>query len=177
MTRNLFIAVTLLSLLNASVYAKPDAAYAARANTKADAPINMETPQKESKSALPLLTVYKSESCGCCQLWVEHMQKAGFSATVVNTTELSAIKAKFSVPKDLHSCHTASVGGYFVEGHVPASDVLRLLAEKPNVAGIGVAGMPMGSPGMEVPSGDTQPYKVTQVNKDGRQSIFSSHAK
>lgn len=128
-------------------------------------------------SVLPEMTVYKSPTCGCCKLWVDHMQKSGFKVSVIETDDLNPIKRKLGVPAGLGSCHTAKVGDYFVEGHVPASDVIRLLKEKPKALGIAVPGMPMGSPGMEVPSGETQPYTVTQVNKDGSLSIFSSHSK
>jgi hypothetical protein len=128
-----------------------------------------------NNSALPEMTVYKSPTCGCCTSWVEHMQKSEFKVSVVETDELNAIKNKLGVPTELTSCHTAKVGNYFIEGHVPAEDVKRLLTEKPDVLGIGVPGMPLGSPGMEVPSGETQPYTVTMVNKDGSLSIFSSH--
>ena len=126
-------------------------------------------------SSLPVMTVYKSPTCGCCKLWVDHMEKSGFKVSVIETEDLNPIKLKLGVPAGLGSCHTAKVGDYFVEGHVPASDVKRLLKEKPDVLGISVPGMPMGSPGMEVPSGETQAYTVTQVNKDGSLSIFSSH--
>ena len=128
-------------------------------------------------SSLPVMTVYKSPTCGCCKLWVEHMQKSGFKVSVIETEDLNPIKLKLGVPAGLGSCHTAKVGDYFVEGHVPASDVKRLLKQKPDALGISVPGMPIGSPGMEVPSGETQPYTVTQVNKDGSLSIFSSHSK
>ena len=128
-------------------------------------------------SSLPLMTVYKSPTCGCCKLWVEHMEKSGFKVSVVETEDLNPIKLELGVPAGLGSCHTAKVGNYFVEGHVPASDVKRLLKQKPDALGISVPGMPMGSPGMEVPSGETQAYTVTQVNKDGSLSIFSSHQK
>lgn len=127
------------------------------------------------QGALPLMTVYKSPNCGCCKLWVDHMQKSGFKVSVIDTEDLNPIKLKLGVPASLGSCHTAKVGDYFVEGHVPASDVKRLLAQKPDALGISVPGMPMGSPGMEVPTGETQPYSVTLVKKDGSESIFSSH--
>ena len=128
-------------------------------------------------SVLPKMTVYKSPTCGCCTSWVEHMQKSGFNVSVVETDDLNSIKNKLGVPTELASCHTAKVGNYFVEGHVPADDVKRLIQENSNARGIGVPGMPLGSPGMEVPSGDVQPYTVTQVSKDGSLSIFSSHSK
>jgi hypothetical protein len=124
---------------------------------------------------LPVMTVYKSPTCGCCKLWVEQMETSGFKVSVIETEDLNPIKLKLGVPKNLGSCHTAKVGDYFVEGHVPASDIKRLLKEKPDALGISVPGMPIGSPGMEVPSGETQPYTVTMVNKDGSLSIFSSH--
>lgn len=124
---------------------------------------------------LPEMTVYKSATCGCCSSWVEHIEKSGFKVSVVDTDDMNSIKFKLGVPTELASCHTAKVGNYFIEGHVPASDIIRLISEKSEALGIGVPGMPLGSPGMEVPSGETQPYTVTQVNKDGSLSIFSSH--
>lgn len=129
------------------------------------------------QAALPLMTVYKSPNCGCCKLWVDHVQNSGFKVSVIDTEDLNPIKLKLGVPASLGSCHTATVGGYFVEGHVPASDVKRLLKEKPDALGIAVGGMPIGSPGMEVPTGETQPYSVTLVDTDGSESIFSSHTK
>jgi len=129
------------------------------------------------EAALPLMTVYKSPNCGCCKLWVDHVQKSGFKVSVIDTEDLNPIKLKLGVPAGLGSCHTAKVGDYFVEGHAPASDVKPLVKEKPDALGISVPGMPLGSPGMEVPTGETQPYTVTQVNKDGSLSIFSSHSK
>lgn len=126
-------------------------------------------------AALPTLVVHKSAYCGCCKLWVEHMKKAGFKVEVVETEQLDAVKDRAGVPDDQRSCHTAEVGGYFVEGHVPAEDVKRLLKEKPKARGIAVAGMPMGSPGMEVPDGSKSPYKVMLVAADGKTQVFASH--
>ena len=126
-------------------------------------------------AALPTLVVHKSAYCGCCKLWVEHMKKAGFKVEVVETEQLDAVKDRAGVPDDQRSCHTAEVGGYFVEGHVPAEDVKRLLKEKPKAKGIAVAGMPMGSPGMEVPDGSKSPYDVMLVGADGKTKVFASH--
>ena len=126
-------------------------------------------------AALPTLVVHKSAYCGCCKLWVEHMKQAGFKVEIVETEQLDAIKDRAGVPVDQRSCHTAEVGGYFVEGHVPAEDVKRLLKEKPKARGIAVAGMPMGSPGMEVPDGSKSPYKVMLVGADGKTQVFASH--
>ena len=125
-------------------------------------------------AALPTLVVHKSAYCGCCKLWVEHMKQAGFKVEIVETEQLDAIKDRAGVPVDQRSCHTAEVGGYFIEGHVPAQDVKRLLKEKPKAKGIAVAGMPMGSPGMEMPDGSKSPYKVMLVGANGT-TVFASH--
>lgn len=123
----------------------------------------------------PRVIVHKSESCGCCKLWVEHLEKAGFSVQVINEDNLNPIKERVGVPYGKGSCHTAEVGGYFVEGHVPASDIQRLLREKPSAKGLTVPGMPLGSPGMEVPTGQTDRYEVLLVAKDGSTSTYSKH--
>ena len=126
-------------------------------------------------SALPLVVVNKSLTCGCCELWVEHMQDAGFPVRVVNTENLNPIKERVGVPYGKASCHTAEVDGYFVEGHVPAEDIKRLLAERPEGKGLVLPGMPAGSPGMERPDGRVQPYAVELVNRDGTTSPFAQH--
>ncbi len=120
------------------------------------------------------MTVYKSPACGCCAKWVEHVEKHGFAVTTVPTVDMMAVKKKAGVPDDLVSCHTTIVSGYVVEGHVPAADIKRLLAQKPRAKGIAVAGMPMGSPGME--HGDhRQPYATMLIGKDGKTSVFARH--
>ena len=122
----------------------------------------------------PLLEVHKSPTCGCCSAWVEHMKGAGFPVKVVETDDLGAIKSEVGVPYGLGSCHTARVGGYFIEGHVPAEDVKRLLFEKPAARGLTVPGMPIGSPGME--QGDRrEPYDVLLVAKDGSTTVYAHH--
>lgn len=125
--------------------------------------------------ALPLMTVNKHPSCGCCGVWIEHMQAAGFKVEVNDIEDLGPIKQAAGVPYAMGSCHTAQVGDYFIEGHIPASDVLRLLAERPDAKGLAVPGMPMGSPGMEHPDGIVQPYAVSLVRKDGSTEVFSQH--
>src|SRR5262245_26187233 len=95
------------------------------------------------------ITVHKDPNCGCCSGWVRHLQQAGFAVKAIDTAELDAIKTRLGVPADLAACHTAQVAGYVVEGHVPALAIERLLAEKPDAAGLAVPGMPIGSPGME----------------------------
>lgn len=96
-----------------------------------------------------LAVVHKGPRCGCCDLWVRHLQKNGFATKVIETTNIDAVNARLGIPDDLVSCHTAEIGGYVVEGHVPASAINRLLSEKPQVTGIAVPGMPTESPGME----------------------------
>ena len=123
----------------------------------------------------PAVQVYKDPTCGCCSLWVEHLRKAGFTATVTDVGDMTAIKTKYGVPVQARSCHTALLGGYVVEGHVPSADVQRLLKERPAIVGIGVAGMPIGSPGMEVAGMKPQPYDVLAFNKAGETQVFASH--
>jgi hypothetical protein len=122
----------------------------------------------------PTMTIYKSPTCGCCKKWVMHVAGAGFRTAVNDVDDLDAIKRRHGVPADLQSCHTAIVGGYVVEGHVPAADVQRLLKERPKVKGIAVGGMPAGSPGMEMP-GRSDRYEVTAFRADGSTFRFASH--
>lgn len=122
-----------------------------------------------------LVTVYKNESCGCCNAWVEHLQKAGFIVQVHNLDNLGPTKERVGIPPAMGSCHTAEVGGYFVEGHVPADDIKRLLRERPEAKGLTVPGMPVGSPGMEAPSGEVQPYDVILVSKGGSTSVYTHY--
>ena len=125
----------------------------------------------------PAVQVYKDPTCGCCALWVEHLRKAGFTATVTDVEDMTAVKTKHGVPQRARSCHTAVVGDYVVEGHVPAADVQRLLKERPPVVGIGVPGMPIGSPGMEVAGMKPQPFDVLAFDKAGQTTVFASHNK
>jgi hypothetical protein len=122
-----------------------------------------------------LIVVHKSPTCGCCHLWVEHVQSSGFKVVVRDVSDMGSIKERVGVPIAMGSCHTAEVGGYFIEGHVPAADIVRLLEERPNAKGLTVPGMPAGSPGMEVPSGEVQPYDVHLVAADGSTSVFAHH--
>lgn len=109
---------------------------------------------------LPAMKVYKSPTCGCCGLWVDHVRKAGFSVDVQETQAVWGIKQRLGVPEALASCHTAQVGPYIIEGHVPASAIKRLLREEPKGAGLAVPGMPIGSPGMEVAGREPEVYDV-----------------
>ena len=118
------------------------------------------------------ITVYKDPTCGCCNEWIKHMQKAGFTVTAENSTKMDAIKAKLGVPGVLASCHTAVVSDYIVEGHVPADLVQKMLKEKPNARGLAVPGMPMGSPGMEGPT--KEQYNVMLFDRLGKATVYAS---
>ena len=126
-------------------------------------------------AALPVVAVYKTPWCGCCKLWVDHLRKAGFTVEVHEVEDLDAEKDRMGVPADKRSCHTAQVAGYYVEGHVPAADIKRLLKEKPKAEGLVLPGMPLGSPGMEMPDGRAQPFAVELVDAKGRTTVFASH--
>jgi hypothetical protein len=120
------------------------------------------------------VVVYKRATCNCCAKWVEHLEQAGFEVEVHNESDLGARQDALGVPKSLRACHTAVVGGYLVEGHVPAPDIRRLLSEKPQARGIAVPGMPIGSPGME--QGDRRdPYVTLLFHPDGQTAVFAQH--
>ena len=122
----------------------------------------------------PAIHVVKSPSCGCCNDWVAHLRSAGFRVTVANVADVTPTARRLGVPDDLRSCHTGAVGGYAIEGHVPAADITRLLRQRPAAAGIAVPGMPMGSPGMEHGS-HRQPYQTILFTRAGRRSVFARH--
>ena len=122
---------------------------------------------------LPVVEVYKNPTCGCCDKWVKHLEQYGFQVNVVETDALKEKKASLGVPLFLDSCHTAVVGEYVIEGHVPAEDIERLLTEKPDVTGIAVPRMPIGSPGMEGPN--PQPFKVLSFSESGEFEEFCAH--
>lgn len=128
-------------------------------------------------AAKTVIQVYKSPTCGCCKAWVDHIRAAGFQAEVfdVSDADLQARKAKLGVGPKLASCHTAVVNGYVVEGHVPAADIERMLREKPAIAGLAAPGMPMGSPGMEMPGGRADSYDVVAFTKAGTTRVFAHH--
>ena len=125
----------------------------------------------------PTIEVYKSATCGCCSKWVDHLKANGFAVRTTNREDLAEFKASHRVPRSVQSCHTAIVNGYVIEGHVPASDVQRLLKERPAIVGLAVPGMPLGSPGMEVAGRKGQPFDVLALDKDGKSRVFASHGK
>lgn len=138
--------------------------------------IAAESPPSAASEKGPLIQVHKSPTCGCCKLWVEHLQQAGFNVEVFEEDDMGPIKARLGVPAGKGSCHTGEVEGYLVEGHVPASDIRRLLAERPRAKGLVVPGMPIGSPGMEIPDTPAQPYTVELVKLDGETEVFAQHS-
>ena len=137
--------------------------------------ISVLVAQTTKREAGPSVDVFKAATCGCCGKWVEHMRKAGFTVHVTDLEEpeLQKIKGRYEVPTAARSCHTARVGGFTVEGHVPPAEVKRMLAEKPEVLGIAVPGMPLGSPGMEVSGVKPQPYEVVTFDKQGATKVYS----
>lgn len=132
--------------------------------------------QPHATAAKPIMQVYKSPTCGCCAKWIEHVQAAGFDVRVtdLDETKLDAQKAKLGVAPKLQSCHTATVNGYVIEGHVPAADIQRMLKDKPAIAGLAAPGMPRGSPGMEM-GGMKDKYDVVAFDKAGATKVYASH--
>ena len=120
----------------------------------------------------PTVTVFKSPTCGCCAMWVEHLESAGFTVDTRDRDDMAAVKDSLGLPSDLSSCHTGVVDGYVVEGHVPAEHVVRMLEERPEALGLAVPGMPVGSPGMEM--GDRRDaYDVLIVDASGEAAVFA----
>lgn len=128
-----------------------------------------------STAGAPEIVVHKGATCGCCEAWIEHLKASGFKARSVDEANLAAVKADLGVPQPLASCHTATVGGYVIEGHVPAEDIRRLLATRPNARGLAVPGMPLGSPGMDAPEAQRQHYQVQLIENDGTTRVFAQH--
>lgn len=170
----------LLSLATVTSCAQPQAPAAvsgvsASATVAVATPAARDAPRPADASGLPTLVVHKTPTCGCCSQWIAHMQKAGFTVQAHDHDDLSNIKTAHGVPAGKQSCHTALVDGYVIEGHVPADDVKRLLAERPDIRGLSVPGMPAGSPGMEMPDGRVDAYAVEAIGKDGRTTVFARH--
>lgn len=131
----------------------------------------MAAPAVAGRPIPPEVTVYKTATCSCCAKWVAHLEQQGFLVRTVDVMDLAPYKRKGGVPATLNACHTAFVGGYVVEGHVPGDVVKRMLAERPSIAGLVVPGMPIGSPGMEMGS-RRDPYSILALAKDGSISVY-----
>ncbi|MBG1267828.1 DUF411 domain-containing protein [Nostoc sp. WHI] len=119
-------------------------------------------------------TVYHSPDCNCCGGWIDHLKAQGFEITDFSTPDIETIKQKFNVPDNLSSCHTAIINGYVIEGHVPANDIKRLLQEKPNVVGLSVPNMPVGTPGMEM-GNQKDPFTVFAFNHNNSVMVFNKY--
>jgi len=127
-------------------------------------------------AALPPVEVWKEPTCGCCKDWIAHMEANGFKV-FVNTGGTQAAKQRLGIPQNMASCHTAKVGGYALEGYVPAKDIKRLLRDKPDAIGLAAPGMPIGSPGMDTPAynGKKNPYNVMLIAKNGKHSVYQKY--
>lgn len=121
------------------------------------------------------LAVFKTPTCACCDAWMTHMRAAGFSTAVTILPDLQSVRRRHGLPDGLAACHTAVIDGYVVEGHVPAADVVRMLAERPDAVGLAVPAMPLGSPGMETPQGHKDPYDTLLVLRTGATRVFARH--
>ena len=126
-----------------------------------------------TRAVAPAITVYKSSTCGCCALWVRHLEESGFDVIVRETEALQAIKDEHGVGNHLASCHTALIDGYVVEGHVPADDIKSMLESRPDIVGLTVPGMIVGTPGMEIPGQPAQPYQVLAFDREGRTAVYA----
>ncbi len=136
--------------------------------------LNVNAEEQIEIQAEKVIDVYRSPTCGCCSKWLNHLKTNGFQVRDHVTNEMSLIKERYGVSKQLASCHTGIIDGYVVEGHVPASDILSLLKKKPQAKGISVPGMPLGTPGMEV--GDKKdPFKVILFGNEGKNSVFNQY--
>lgn len=123
--------------------------------------------------ATPLVEIWRSPGCGCCGAWVKHLQQSGFATRVHMVDDTSVMRRSLGIPDAMGACHSARVGGYAIEGHVPASDIRRLLAERPKARGLAVPGMPPGSPGMDVPN--SPPFEVLLMDGRGGSSLYARH--
>lgn len=137
-------------------------------------PLAAVLPAALAYAANPAIEVYKSPTCGCCGKWVEHLRANGFDATIHHVADLNAVRAQAGVPVQLASCHTARIGGYVIEGHVPAADIRKLLAERPSAVGLAIPGMPAAAPGMDMPG---PAFDVLLFDAAGKTRIFHSYGR
>lgn len=121
------------------------------------------------------VAVYKTPTCACCDNWIAHLRQAGFVVQINVLPNLRSLRSSHGMPEALASCHSGLIDGYFVEGHVPAQDIRRLIAQRPDAVGLSVPAMPLGSPGMETPGNDREPFDTLLVLKSGQTRIFARH--
>ena len=157
---------------SAAACGKQEAAATAEASTPSTSAPLPATASAVSSATPVSIKVYKTPTCGCCKEWVTHLEQNGFKVESVDMPDLSAVKTKYGVKPEHQACHTAVVGNYTVEGHVPADVILKMINEKPAIAGIAVPGMPMGSPGMEA-GGAKEAYAVLAFDSTGKTSVYA----
>jgi len=172
------LALSTLTLVSALFLVK--AAVDSRGEAYSQLPANLSSAEESVRLAsatgaelsLPEIVVYKQATCGCCNRWIEHLEEHGFTVQAHDVDDVAEQKAEYGVRPEHHSCHTAMVDGYVIEGHVPADVILRLLDERPDVTGLTVPGMPMGSPGMEGPYAES--YDVLTFDRAGNSTVYAS---
>ena len=130
--------------------------------------------EQKTTPKVPLITVYKSPTCGCCEKWITHLRKQGFDVSSQDSNKMPKVKQVIGVKPEYQSCHTAIIGDYYIEGHVPGDDIRRLLKEKPDALGLSVPGMHVGSPGMEQ-GNKKQHYTVYLIKKDGKKVVYHQY--
>lgn len=148
---------------------------ASQPNNEPPAPLAVapQMPPSPVKVVGVSMVAYKNPTCDCCVRWIDHLRAAGFQVETKDSNNMNAIKDDLKVPMTARGCHSGKVGKYFIEGHVPAADIAKLLAEKPDIRGLAVPGMPVGSPGME--EGPSQRYQTLAIKKDGSTYVYASH--
>lgn len=141
------------------------------ATENADVAVVQQQPEAAPVASKPTMQIYKSPTCGCCGEWVNHIEASGFPTEVFNTDAMGEVKERLGINPNYHSCHTAVIGDYVFEGHIPAEVIERFLKEKPDALGLAVPGMPVGSPGMEM--GDHRDaYDVFIIRRDGMGAVY-----
>lgn len=171
---NKFVLFALVAVFPVASSACADASAGENTDVAADASTVASAEPASARSAdqeLPTVLVYKTPTCGCCNGWIEHLEAEGFTVDARDVRDIMSIKVDAGVPTSMSSCHTALVDGYVVEGHVPAEHMKRLISEDPEIAGIAVPGMPVGSPGMEGPN--AQPYQILSFTRDGQAAVYA----
>jgi len=174
--KSLFLLVIAAAVLAGAVFMNRGGEYTADAPQPVALTESGETVVADvaGEAAIPAgteMVVYKSPTCGCCKLWVDHAEAAGFTVVTEDVIDLRPVKAENGITPELASCHTAIVDGYVIEGHVPADVIAKLLDERPDIRGLAVPGMPAGSPGME--GGIAEPYDVVAFDRDGTTSVYA----
>ncbi|ELS04075.1 putative metal-binding protein [Xenococcus sp. PCC 7305] len=158
-----------------NIFSKSNSAIANETSSQATLVSVWDKETEPNYSGVMEMTVYRSSSCGCCGVWVEHAQKHGFKIEDIKTEEMEAIKQKYNVPAELVSCHSTIIDGYVMEGHIPVDDIKRFLDEKPeDLVGLAVPGMPIGTPGMEARD-IKQPFQVLAFNDKGEVEVFKEY--